>query len=315
MFPLANAVKRPQASGAPTLLSSMPAFPSIRSGNISLNLADQLQYFPSSITANFRHIINEYRRLSVVELERHDHLVHRRYGDDADEVVVLTGAVTKAAPVHIFIHGGYWQELSWRDAFFPAGGFSAAGVTFGALNYSLAPKLTLAAIVEQCRRAVADLAILSLDVGGSGRISLSGSSAGAHLAAMLAMTRWSDFGLNHDPIAALVLVSGIYDLEPLVKTTINAPLQLTRAEARRLSPLRMSTSAPPPCIVCWGEHETEAFKRQGCAYAHRLNHAGADVHRFEAPGRNHFDITFDLSDPATVLGAATLSLIQNTRRH
>jgi arylformamidase len=250
--------------------------------------------------------------LSDAELLRHPHLVHQWYGANADEYVVLTGAVSASAPVHVFIHGGYWQQLSWRDAFFSAGGFSKAGVTYGAINYSLTPKLPLPAIVEQCQRAIACIAILSLDAGGSGRLSLSGSSAGAHLAAMLAMTRWTDFSLSHDPIAAFVLVSGIYDLEPLVETPINAALQLSRAEARRLSPLRLAPLACRPTIVCWGEHDTDAFKWQGEAFAHHLSLTGGGVECFQVSGRNHFDIVFDLSDSTTALGAATLGLIERT---
>jgi arylformamidase len=239
--------------------------------------------------------------------------VHR-YGDDVDEVIALSEPLTNSKPVHVFIHGGYWQELSWRDAFFPASRFQAAGVNYGALGYSLAPQVRLSAILNQCRRAVAYLANQSLRSGGDGRISLSGSSAGAHLAAALAMTSWTDFGLNHDPIAAIVLVSGVYDLEPLLGTSINTALGLTRAEARRLSPLRMIPTGHAPAIVCWGEHETQAFKQQGAEFARYLSRQGADVHRFEVSGRNHFDIVFDLSDPTTVLGASTLGLIQRTRR-
>jgi arylformamidase len=291
----------------------MPATPCFHVGDFKgfRGAENARQYSPSSRTRNHQQILDDYRRLSETELLGHVNRVCARYGDDDDAVVVLTAAMSQSAPVHIFIHGGYWQELSWRDSFFPAGGFTAAGVTFGALNYSLAPKASLSTIVEQCRRAVAFLATRLLEAGGNGRISLSGSSAGAHLAAMLTLTQWSEFGLSHDPIAAVILMSGIYDLEPLLDTTINTALQLTRTAARRLSPLQIAPLAARPTLICWGEQETEVFKWQSAAFARHLNLFGGSVECIEARGRNHFDIVFDLSDPATQLGAAALSLIRD----
>ena len=34
-----------------------------------------------------------------------------------------------------------------------------------------------------------------------------------------------------------------------------------------------------------------------------------DVSCYEVPGRNHFDILFDLTDPASQLGAETIELL------
>uniref|UniRef100_B0T9I8 Putative esterase n=1 Tax=Caulobacter sp. (strain K31) TaxID=366602 RepID=B0T9I8_CAUSK len=271
------------------------------------------EYSPSSVAPNYRDIVATYRTRSESNFSLFPNYHHVFYGEDPDEHVVLADDLSPERPVHLFIHGGYWQELSWQDSFFAAQAFADAGVVFGAVNYSLAPKLSLPAILDQCRRAVASIARLSLEAGGSGRVTISGSSAGAHLAALVASTDWASYGLPTNPVVALVLISGVYDLTPLVSTTINAALGLTVTQARALSPLALAARPSCPAIVSWGQVETAAFKRQSRDFAAHLEAGGAAVRRLEVVGRNHFDIVFDLADPATSLGAATFELINSLR--
>ena len=75
------------------------------------------------------------------------------------------------------------------------------------------------------------------------------------------------------PVRRVVLVSGVYDLRPLVHTSVNTILGLTAAEAESLSPalmpVRASTGAPS-VVVTWGDNETDAFKAQMQASAERV---------------------------------------------
>jgi arylformamidase len=103
-----------------------------------------------------------------------------------------------------------------------------------------------------------------------------------------------------------VLVSGVYDLRPLVHTTVNDPLGLDLPRAEAASPMLLPVTNRPETTVVWGDNETDAFKAQGTTYAARLRGAGVDVSAFECAGRHHFDIVDDLVDPATELGAFTL---------
>ena len=98
--------------------------------------------------------------------------------------------------------------------------------------------------------------------------------------------------------------SGVYDLEPLVGTYINDALGLDAAAARRNSPLHAPASWSGPATICWGEIEPSEFARQGHALAGHWSGGGCTVETFEVPGRNHFDLLFDLGDAASLLGAA-----------
>ena len=214
----------------------------------------------------------------------------------------------------VFIHGGYWQELSKDESAFCANAALTQGLAFAAIDYTLAPQASVAAMVAECRQALAWLHQHALSLGfDAQRMVVAGSSAGAHLAAMTALPgAWAlaTPRAQGSPVRGVVLVSGIYELEPLVGTGINDALDLTVEAARALSPALQDLRGFPPVVVCWGEIETDEFKRQGADFARQLAQAGSACLSFEVPGRNHFDIVLDLADAGTPLGNATLDLMQ-----
>ena len=109
---------------------------------------------------------------------------------------------------------------------------------------------------------------------------------------------------------SVVLVSGIYALEPLIGTTVNAALGLDAAAARALSPLLHPLVGFPSAVLCWGEIETQAFKTQSLDFAAALRRAGTPCTAFEVPQRNHFDVVLDLADTGTTLGRRMLDLFR-----
>lgn len=231
-----------------------------------------------------------------------------RWGENPDETFDYFPAAVAGAPLLVYFHGGYWQELSKNESLFAAPDCVASGVAFVAIDYMLAPKAKLETIVDQSRRALASLhrqaATLGFD---ARRIYVAGSSAGAHLAAMSLVESWqSNYG---SPGAGAILLSGIYDLEPLVGTYIDAALHLTAADVATLSPARLKLGRPVKTIVAWGENETSEFKRQSRSFAAKLQGSGFPVSAFEVAGANHFDIVFGLADTQTQLGKATIDLI------
>lgn len=235
------------------------------------------------------------------------------YGPSAAESFDFFPAVGAAgpAPMHLFIHGGYWRALSKDVSAFAAPAFVERGIAFAALDYALCPKVRLSEIVRQCRAAVAHLVNSAERFGiDPTRITVSGSSAGGHLVGMLlAGDGWeADFGLPAGVVRAGVAVSGLFDLEPVRHCDINEVIGLTEAEARAMSPIRHMAPGGRDLVVAWGETETGEFKRQSLDYAARWVEGGGMLDAFEVPGRNHFDVILDLADPESRLGRAALAV-------
>lgn len=223
-----------------------------------------------------------------------------RYGDSRDEVLDYVKPTRLGAPLHVFVHGGYWRALSKDDALFPALGIRAAGAAFATVNYTLCPNGPLELLVEQVVRSVRFLQTEASRLGHDPeQVYLSGHSAGAHLVAM---------ALHELNVRGVVLVSGVYDCVPITRTSINDDIRLDAPTAARLSPLRNLPRSDAAAVIAWGEDDTDEFARQSLAFARAWLEVGNKrPAAFEVAGRNHFDLIFDLGDPTTTLGSATLS--------
>ncbi|NKB19953.1 MAG: alpha/beta hydrolase fold domain-containing protein [Alphaproteobacteria bacterium] len=232
------------------------------------------------------------------------------YGEHADEVIDIFPAKPNA-PIFIYIHGGYWRALSQKESASMAPGFVANGVSLVTVNYSLAPGASLDLIVEQCRRALAWVWNNAASFGGDkNRIFVGGSSAGGHLTGMLVSDSWHrEFGVPENVVKGAVPLSGLYELEPIRLSHINEWMKLDLESVERNSPQRHLPEAGCPLVVSYGETETSEFKRQSADYADAWRARGSSCELFETAGHNHFDIIFDLDNPATPLGRAVFDLI------
>jgi arylformamidase len=264
-------------------------------------------YRPSLLVPDLGRYLREYAERSAHARSTFS-WAELAYGSTAAERLFLFPAREDGAPLLVFVHGGYWQELSKEDSCFAALDFVPRDVAFAALGYGLAPGHDLDEIVAMVRRGVRWLhenaAALGVD---PDRIFLSGSSAGAHLVAMCLL-------LMGDVISGATLLSGIYDLEPLRRTDVGEAIGLTPAQAARNSPIHHARGPFPPVIVARGGNETGAFVDQHDSFVATLRDLGGAVTDLVVGPRNHFDLPFDLGDPATPLGRATLTALSRRSR-
>ncbi|HEX7006147.1 MAG TPA: alpha/beta hydrolase [Alphaproteobacteria bacterium] len=264
------------------------------------------EYSPSSRVGNIMPYIRRYEELSAAA--RSQLYVRRNlaYGRTSAETLDFFPARRVGAPLHLFIHGGYWQELGKDESSFAAPGFVEAGAAFAALDYALAPDASMDEIVRQARAAVAWLHRNARRLGFDGeRIYVSGHSAGGHLVGMLLATDWPrEFGVPAGVVAGATAISGIFDLEPIRLTYVNAPIGMDAAAARRNSPIHQPPRVPVPLILTYGENETDEFKRQTRAYRAVCARAGTPCRMVAMPGRNHFDAVLELADPDSALARA-----------
>ena len=212
-----------------------------------------------------------------------------RYGDAEPELLDLfLPAEEGDCPLALLIHGGYWQALGRGAVSHFARGLLLNGVAVAVPSYGLCPAWPLATIVEQMRRAAA---VLCLTTGQ--RMLAIGHSAGGQLAAMLRATDWPGFapGLNEDVVPAALPISGVFELEPLLPTSIARALNLTPEQARALSPRFL----PPPggeihAVV--GAAESDEYRRQTRDFAAAWGGTAEEI-----PSANHFTVLDPLTDP------------------
>lgn len=208
-------------------------------------------------------------------------------------------------PCVVFVHGGYWRALSRAESGFMAPMLAARGIACAVPDYTLAPAAPLREIVRQMRAAVAFLWHRADDLGiDRGRIVVTGSSAGGHLAAAVAAPGWqAAAGLPAQPLRGAMPVSGLYDLAPIAAAFPQDWLRLTAADAADLSPLR-HLPVGVAVTVALAARETAGFVRQSARYAAALGTAPVTI-----AGRNHFDVILDLTDPASALSRALIALV------
>ncbi len=221
----------------------------------------------------------------------------QRYGAEEREVYDLFLPDGASRGTVIFVHGGYWLAFDKSYWSHLAAGPLAHGWAVAMPSYTLAPQARIGDIVRQLGRAVTTIA-----ADAPGQLRLTGHSAGGHLA-----TRMSCVGSPFaGPIAKTLSISGLHDLRPLLKTSMNAKLRLDDAEAAAESPALLT-----PCggtlITAWaGGGERPEFIRQTELLANIWTGLGAQTKQVIVPGRHHFDVIDDLADPGSAMIAELL---------
>jgi arylformamidase len=203
------------------------------------------------------------------------------------------------ARIVTFIHGGYWRSLDPFQFSHLAAGPNKRGLAVAMIGYDLCPSVTVAQIIEQIRSAV-----VFLGKRHGGPILVCGHSAGGHLAACMVATDWParDPALRADLTAAGLSLSGVFDLEPLVHTSMNSDLRLDPPEARRVSPMHWKLPAGARAFEAWvGAQESAEFLRQSRHIADAWRGGGIAAGYHEVGGANHFTIIDPLVEPDSPL--------------
>ena len=197
-----------------------------------------------------------------------------------------------AGAIVVFIHGGYWQALDGSFFSHLAGGLNAHGIDVAVPSYDLCPTVSVADIVEQMRTATRELAKFGRP------LIISGHSAGGHLAACLLATDWRalDRALPEKLVAAAYAISGLFDLRPLVPTSINTAMKLDDASAKAVSPLFWKPPAHGSLDAVVGGNESAEYFRQSRTIVEAWGATGIPTQFGAIPDANHFTAVAPLAD-------------------
>lgn len=234
-----------------------------------------------------------------------------QYGADAAQSIDLFLSAEANSPVVVFIHGGYWQSLDKSDFSYIAKPYIEDGFNFAAVNYRLAPSVSMAEIVSDVRNAMLWLYrnVRSYRCDPE-RIYVTGSSAGGHLTAMMLSTDWQSLSAPSNLVKGGCALSGLYDLEPIRLCYLNQKIRLDQQSAREYSPILRIPAAAPPLLIAVGGDESSEFHRQQALYVQAWREADLIVQEIQQPNGHHFDMCDRLGDRREPLYQTVVGMIR-----
>lgn len=233
------------------------------------------------------------------------------YGDAPSETLDLffPEASTTPCPVHMFIHGGYWRAFSKNDYSLVAEAVTAAGAIAVIVDYALMPAVRMATLVDQVGRAKQwVLDNIARHGGDPKRLTLSGHSAGAHLATTLFQPAGTP-----SKVRSALLLGGLYDLKPLQKSFLRDEIALTDDEVAAFTPMTKQYDTATKVMVVVGAKETPPFHTQANSFSRNLSEQGLEVSQRIVVNRNHMDSVRDLGVPHSLIGRYLAEVIASAR--
>lgn len=267
------------------------------------------QYMPRMTVPNAEDYLEAAARRSEKARKKLGGKIDVAYGDTPGQTLDIFPAAEKKAPVHVFIHGGYWRALDKSFYSEMAVPMVAAGATTVLVNYDLCPAVTVTEITDQVRRALVWVhKNIGRYNGDRKRITVSGHSAGGHLVGMMVATDFASLaGLSNALIKTSIPISGLFDLRGHRETDVQADIHLTVKEAKAMSPMLLPPVATGEVLIAVGGAEPDLFHWQSLAYAAHLRLNGIKAEYMSMGTDNHFDITDRLAKPSDPLTKALIA--------
>jgi acetyl esterase/lipase len=193
-------------------------------------------------------------------------------------------------PVVVFFYGGSWTMGRKSQYAFIGAALATRGYVTVIPDYRLFPQVRFPTFVEDGAQAAAWVHQHADEFGGDPeRIVLMGHSAGAHMAAMLALNSkyLASAGVPPHCIVGLVGLSGPYALDPntdTLRTIFASPYT-----AEDWQPVRFVTDRAPPTLLLHGLDDKVVYPKHAQELRDALLSHGASVETHFYPGRGHAD--------------------------
>ena len=262
-----------------------------------------MNYFDQQLNLRARHPnFQEFIDFNHSESQRvrehyHCHL-NIAYGRDPLQTLDVFPSPTPDAPILIFIHGGYWRALDKSSYSFVAEPFVRHHFSVFVINYRLIPQVDLSELVQDIVTATQWIRThAQMYQGNPNAITMSGHSAGGHLALMVYL-------LNpklRAYIRAICSISGLFDLQPIQQSYLNDTLQLDDATVAAYSPVHQDLEVVQcPLLLSVGLGETPLFIEQSL-HLYQQNKQNQLVKYLGIKDLNHYQMIHELGQEASPL--------------
>lgn len=217
----------------------------------------------------------------------------------------------KNFPVVVFLHGGSWRSGD-RSLYTALGDrLARAGIGVAIPSYRLMPQNPHPAQVEDVAAAFAWVVRNIPKYGGNvSRIYLSGHSAGAHLAALLALDEkyLNQFGLTRRAIRSVIVMSGIYNVDKLDTFLVAGGDSGGKHDA---SPVAHAHSGAPPFLISYCQWDYFGLPKQAREFTLALKKNFVPAELLYVPNENHISEIISLVEDHGLLIDTILSVVND----
>jgi len=245
-----------------------------------------------------------------------DYIPGTEYSDSRDHLDIHMPLGAKDTPVLVYFHGG---ALMFGDKHFGdpvAQRLVPLGLAVVSANYRLSPGVKHPSHAQDAAAAVAwTMQHISEYGGDPSRIYVAGHSAGAYLAALLAVdaTYLARYEIGSDAIAGAVLISPFLYVEETAK---DRPKDVWGPEpddwlAASVTP--HIAAGKPPMLLLYADGDEAWRKDQNIRFTEAMRQSGnADTSAIELPNRDHSSLISEINDSDDQIGEQILEFIGKT---
>ena len=231
------------------------------------------------------------------------------YGPSEYEQLDIFRSSVPNAPINVFVHGGAWRRNKGPDYHALAEPLVRAGAHSVILDFINVEQANgdLMPMYEQVRRALAWTWRNADKFGGDrNRLYISAHSSGSHLAACVLTDGWREESLPEDFCKGALLLSGMYDLEPVPLSKRSSYVKFTDAMVEKLSSQRHLSGLHTPLILAYGTCETPEFQRQSKDFFAAVRALGIPAELIVGEAYNHFELLETIGNPYGLTGRVML---------
>lgn len=210
------------------------------------------------------------------------------------------GSTKSSYPAVIFFYGGSWRSGARADYRFVGQALARRGIVTIIPDYRLYPEVKFPTFVRDAAKVVRWVSNNAEAIGiKCDQISVAGHSAGAHIAATLALDgRYlSEEGLRRQDIAGMIGIAGPYAFDPLsYRSTKPIFADVSDIDSARPAEIASDLSAAetsdglPAFTLLHGADDTTVLPKNSAIFAEALRVAGADVRDKSYEGVGHYQI-------------------------
>ena len=237
--------------------------------------------------------------VSVGQLDVRNAVAYGEHPRQKLDVYVPRAAAPGPRPLVIFFYGGSWQTGERGQYLFVAEAIASLGAVAVVPDYRVYPEVVFPAFLDDAAMAVAWSRKHAREFGADpDHVFLMGHSAGAHIAAMLALDPQYLERVGESPrrIAGVVGLAGPYDFLPLTSENLKR-IFAPESTIARTQPINFASRGAPPMLLATGAEDTTVNPRNTARLAAKLKSLGVPVTEIRYAGLDHYTLVGYLAAP------------------